>query len=38
MTAGARDLAEWIGWQRRYQTFKAAGKTDQEAFDLASGR
>jgi hypothetical protein len=33
-----RDLADWIGWQRRYQAFKAAGKTDQEAFDLASGR
>jgi hypothetical protein len=34
----SRDLADWIGWQRRYQAFKAAGKTDQEAFDLASGR
>jgi hypothetical protein len=34
----SRDLADWIGWQRRYQTFKSAGKTDQEAFDLASGR
>src|SRR3982074_1273496 len=22
----SRDLADWIGWQRRYQTFKAAGK------------
>jgi hypothetical protein len=34
----SRDLADWIGWQRRYQTFKSAGKTDQEAFDLANGR
>jgi hypothetical protein len=34
----SHDLADWIGWQRRYQTFKSAGKTDQEAFDLASGR
>jgi hypothetical protein len=33
-----RDLADWIGWQRRYQTFKSAGKSDREAFDLASGR
>jgi hypothetical protein len=22
----SRDLADWIGWQRRYQTFKSAGK------------
>jgi hypothetical protein len=34
----SRDLADWIAWQPRYQTFKSAGKTDQEAFDLASGR
>jgi hypothetical protein len=34
----SHDLADWIGWQRRYQTFKSAGKTDQEAFNLASGR
>jgi hypothetical protein len=34
----SRDLADWIVWQRRYQSLKSAGKSDQEAFDLANGR
>ncbi len=34
----AAELRRWIAWQRSYDTHRAAGKSHNEAFNLASGR